>query len=217
MDFKELRRRLRSGERGPGRDPASPAGSTPVTDDLAPEARSPRQETAPVRSEPTDLVHDEGLEDDLVGEGLEVRELLRFRLGNERFALDLEQVEEIIKPKPLTAVPRVPAWILGILSLRGTMVPVVDPAQRLGLEAAREGGRIIVVLDGEDPCGLIVDEVRDVERVRVDQIEAVPAALKDKAGQFLEGLVRGRGEEDGDEDGLLAVVHLPALLQTEGD
>ncbi len=211
MDFKELRRRMRKGEptaatnrAAPTTDeqprlpekqerlPATVAAASPAAQAPAADTAAPTVENAAVRR----------------------REILRFRLHDERFAIDLDRVEEIIKPRHFTNVPRAPEWILGILSLRGTMIPVIDLASRLGFRARESAGqRIIVVRDGEDLCGLLVDEVRDVERIADQDVESVPAGLTGSTGRFLSGLVRQADDEDGEEGSdLLAIVDLAEIL-----
>lgn len=229
MDFKELRRRMK---KEPAADaPAlpvapSPRSETPTPTPEAETARFEKPQPAAEQSPTLDATQaalqasglakdDEPTElDDRVGR----REILRFRLHDERFAVDLDHVEEIIKPRRFTPVPRTPDWILGILSLRGTMIPVIDLARRLGFRARESAGqRIIVVRDGEDICGLLVDEVRDVERIADVDVEEVPEALRDTGGRFLVGLVR-QADDEGDETAtdLLAIIDLPAILAWEG-
>ncbi len=136
----------------------------------------------------------------------ELVEILRFRLNKEFFAIYLEEIEEIVKPRGYTWVPRTPEWILGIVSLRGTMVPVVDLRRRLGIEI-NEGSaqRIIVVTFYDEPCGLLVDEVNNVERINPERLEQIPAALTDTAGKFLSDLIRI-------DDELIALISLDTVL-----
>lgn len=133
-------------------------------------------------------------------------EILRFRLNSEYFALYLTETEEIIKPRGFTVVPRMPPWILGIVSLRGTMVPVVDLARRLNIAAeASPTQRIIIINHNGELCGLQVDEVKNVEIIDPDLVEQIPAALHETAGKFLNGLIRINGD-------LIAMIDVEAVL-----
>lgn len=224
MDFKELRRRMRkpssSADAATGAPPA--AATLPEPTGLLPEAlpRLPGRPkpaadapaTAPAPATPAAAARNSADE-----APRRRREILRFRLHDERFAIDLDRVEEIIKPRRFTSVPRAPEWILGILSLRGTMIPVIDLARRLGFHARESAGqRIIVVRDGEDQCGLLVDEVRDVERIADEDVEDVPAGLTGNSGRFLAGLVRQADDADDDGSDLMAIVDLGEILSWEG-
>ena len=97
-----------------------------------------------------------------------LRELLVFSLDGAVYALPIERVREIVRLRALTAVPHVPAEVLGVISLRGEVVQVLDARRRLGLPSAPRGRTSrIVVLNGDDGAvaGLLVDAVHEVLRV----------------------------------------------------
>jgi len=100
-------------------------------------------------------------------------ELLAFEINNEVYALNIEDVAEILLPKQITALPRTPEFILGVLTLRGAVLPVVCLAKRLGQPAGekKRSSRIIVVRDGEERLGFWVDCVRGVVRFLEGQME----------------------------------------------
>lgn len=102
------------------------------------------------------------------------RELLVLWLGDDPYALPVERVREIVRLRPITPVPRVPAAVRGVLSLRGEIVQVIDLRLRLGLAPAPVEGqrRRIVVLHGDDGqmTGLLVDRVSEVLRLRDDEL-----------------------------------------------
>lgn len=124
------------------------------------------------------------------------REYLSFRLAGEDFAIPIEHIREIIKPPPITPVPRVPPVILGVLSLRGTVVPILDLRRRLNLpDGPRERrNRVLIVRIEEEPIGFLVDEVRHVIRFRPDQIEPPPAVFGRGESEHLLGVGRHEGE-----------------------
>ncbi len=111
--------------------------------------------------------------------GAPLRELLLFQLEGDPYGLPIERVREIVRLRPITPVPRLPAAIRGVISLRGEIVQVVDLRSRLGLEPAVPSRRSrIVVLRGDEGSvtGLLVDQVRAVLRLGEDAIQALPAA-----------------------------------------
>jgi purine-binding chemotaxis protein CheW len=102
------------------------------------------------------------------------RELLVLWLADDPYALPIERVREILRMRPVTPMPRVPACVLGVLSLRGEIVQVIDLRRRLGLApgAAESPRRRIVVIASEDGqlSGLLVDRVSEVLRLREDAL-----------------------------------------------
>lgn len=115
-------------------------------------------------------------EGDFFLDGLELeslREVLAFKLGQETFAFDIRAVNEILRPRPITKLPRAPDFILGVLSLRGIILPVADTAKRLGIGEfdPLKGHRIIVVNDGQELMGFAVDAVAGVLRFSEADLE----------------------------------------------
>jgi len=120
-------------------------------------------------------------EEALVEEG-EVYELLGFTLGQEEYGIEIHWVEEIIRPRHLTEVPRAPGFISGVISLRGNIIPVVELRRRLGLASGGNGKgyqKIVVVTDPETRqlFGLLVEEVTEVIRLPVRELEPAPPTL----------------------------------------
>jgi len=104
------------------------------------------------------------------------RQLVVFSLGEEEYALPITQVHEIIRWTDPRSVASDEAWVRGVISLRGKIVPVYDLAARLGLPAERpEHAKIVIVQTGTDMAGVIVDDVEEVLTVDVDQLDTVPA------------------------------------------
>ncbi len=120
------------------------------------------------------------------------REFLSFSVAGDPYAVPVERVREIVRARTLTPVPRVPAVILGVLSLRGEVVEVVDLRQRLGHpqgEASRTQRIIVFHGDEGQVCGLLVDSVTEV--LRVEESELRPPAESDS--QLVTGMCR-RGD-----------------------
>jgi purine-binding chemotaxis protein CheW len=107
-------------------------------------------------------------------------QLVVFSLGEEEYALPITQVQEIIRYTEPRAVASEAAWIKGVISLRGKIVPVCDLGVRLGLATERAANAKIVIVETEGgTAGVIVDEVEEVLTVRADQLDSVPAAGSD--------------------------------------
>jgi purine-binding chemotaxis protein CheW len=105
------------------------------------------------------------------------RQLVVFSLGEEEYALPITQVHEIIRWTEPRSVASDEAWVRGVISLRGKIVPVYDLAARLGLPSERpEHAKIVIVETASDMAGVIVDDVEEVLTVDVDALDTVPAA-----------------------------------------
>jgi len=123
-----------------------------------------------------------------------VQEFLGFSLSGESYALPLRTIVEILKPPPVTEVPRAPGDIPGIVSVRGRIITVVDLAIRLRLPESKRGKqtRILLVEATGEVMGLLVDHVLQVFRLRDEEIELAPAAGGDMA-EYVLGIGRPRG------------------------
>ncbi len=108
------------------------------------------------------------------------QQLVVFSLGEEEYALPITQVQEIIRYTEPRAVASETAWIRGVISLRGKIVPVCDLGSRLGrtYELASEA-KIVIVETDAGTAGVIVDEVEEVRTIEGDQLETVPGAGTD--------------------------------------
>lgn len=93
-------------------------------------------------------------------------EVLAFELAGELFGIDICALAEILLPRPATPLPRTPAFIDGVLTLRGTVLPVIHLALWLGLPVGKptRESRIVVLRDGEECVGFRVDRVQGVVR-----------------------------------------------------
>jgi purine-binding chemotaxis protein CheW len=136
-----------------------------------------------------------------------VREQVRERvlvaqLGDERIALPLLEVVEVMDAPTVTPLPLTPVGVLGQCVWRGQWVPVLDPAQLLGVARRGGAGTLLVARGVRRPFALWVDDVDDVRDVEAGALRPVPAGT-DKLGR-LRGIL-----QDGDD--LIAVVDASAL------
>jgi purine-binding chemotaxis protein CheW len=119
------------------------------------------------------------------------RELIAFRIDKQEFCVDIMSVREIRGWTQTTALPRSPAYVRGVVNLRGAVLPIVDLALRLGFAATDPQARhvIIVAQIGEQIVGLLVDEVSDIITVTKDQIQPTPDVASDLVKTFVQGLL----------------------------
>lgn len=110
------------------------------------------------------------------GRGSDPTGFLCFTLGEEEYGVDLKLVAQVVKPPAVTWVPRLPSHFLGIVSIRGAVVTLVDLRQLMGLDITSwpRTSRILIVEIGDEQIGLLVDSVTQVRRVKPEQLEKKP-------------------------------------------
>lgn len=122
---------------------------------------------------------------------------LTFYLAEEEYGLEILKVREIIGVLPITRVPRTPPAVLGVINLRGKVIPVLDLRLRLGMETATsaeaERPCIIVVHARGVELGVLVDEVSEVVNVAQDDIEDAPQFGLELDTEFLLGIAKSEG------------------------
>lgn len=115
--------------------------------------------------------------------------VLRFRLGDQPFAADILHVREIRSFERPTRVSGAGAELRGLIDLRGTVVPVIDLCQRLGLTPQGEGGAVVVIdLQGR-LTGIVVDAVDDVHELPPEQLRPLPPLRSGQAQPHLLALI----------------------------
>jgi purine-binding chemotaxis protein CheW len=124
------------------------------------------------------------------------RQYLSFFLGGQEYATDILRVQEIKGWDIVTRVPYSPNYILGVINLRGAIVPVLDPRVRFGLESAPFNSATVVIVvrvagaRGERIVGLVVDAVSDVYSFAAENIQPPPEAVGSVDQMFVLGLAK---------------------------
>lgn len=117
-------------------------------------------------------------------------ELLTFVIGREQYAISIEKIVEIIPPQNATRVPNAPPSVVGIISLRGTIVTILDLRRRLGHAAGARGidSRIIVVENKGETAGFVVDRVLRVIKTDPAKIESHPVVSPTEQSDHILGV-----------------------------
>jgi len=138
-------------------------------------------------------------------------QLVVFKIGDEEFGVDIAQVREIVRLLEITYMPKAPAFIEGVVNLRGQIVAIIDLAKRLGIPSRPRGDttRIIVIEIGENTVGMIVDSVSEVLRLSSENIEEVPGIIETEVPEHY---IRGVGKL---KDRLLVLLDLNRVLTSE--
>lgn len=134
------------------------------------------------------------------------RQLITFEVEQQVFGIDIMAIREIRAWTPTTRLPHVPHYVAGVVNLRGTVLPVIDLADRLGWRATEPTSRhVIIVTQVEEQFrGLIVDAVSDIVTISQNALQPPPATTSDAVVPFLEGLVAI-------DERMVMVIDLPRL------
>jgi purine-binding chemotaxis protein CheW len=162
-------------------------------------------------------------------------QLVAFRVADGLYAVDILRIKEIINPPRITAVPKAPQFIEGVIELRGAILPVVDLRKRFDLPATPPTRTTKVIIVGIDVggrrmiVGLIVDGVLEPLRVQQDQIRPAPALATGETAYFSGVVNRRRAEREtqqgnpreerrrteSSEEGIFMLLDLDAILSSK--
>ncbi|MGE5545630.1 MAG: chemotaxis protein CheW [Solirubrobacterales bacterium] len=122
------------------------------------------------------------------------KQFITFTIGDEEYGVDIMAIREIKGWTATTALPNAPAYMRGVINLRGAIIPILDLKARFGRGPAEPSARnvIIVVAVGTRLAGLLVDAVADILAVQDTDIQPVPE-LEHSSEKFLAGLVTVEG------------------------
>ena len=128
-------------------------------------------------------------------------------LGAAEYGIDIMAVREIKGWSETTAIPHAPAWIRGVINLRGVIVPILDLRMRFGMSATEPTPIhvVVIVQSGSRTAGVLVDAVSDIIAVSPAEIRPLPEVGSGAPVRLLSGLVPR-------EDGMVAIIALDVLL-----
>ncbi len=135
-----------------------------------------------------------------------------FSIGGDLYAVTVDILAEIIIPQKVFPVPTTPAFVLGVISLRGNIVPIVDIRPALSLPATSGAGQVAIIRHNQYTIGIIVDAVSEVVSVPVSRILPLPAevSVQDPGSRsrnrYLQAVVQR-------PSGVAALLHIDRLLE----
>ena len=119
------------------------------------------------------------------------------KFGDEQFGIDIKYIDNIVRMQRITRVPNVPAYIKGVINLRGEVVPVVSLRLKMGLEEDEitKLTRIIIIkLENGEVIGVLVDAVKEVVTLNAREIEKVSYDSGEEKTNFISGIGKDKGE-----------------------
>jgi purine-binding chemotaxis protein CheW len=133
-------------------------------------------------------------------------EYLTFRMGEEEYAIDILRVREIRAHEAVTRIAQAPAYVKGVINLRGTIVPIVDLRLKFGMPERDERSGVVIILDiGGQYMGAAVDAVSDVVVLPPQWIKPAPAFQSAIDAAFIRGIAPV-------DDRMLIVADIASLL-----
>ncbi len=134
-----------------------------------------------------------------------------FRLEDEIYGIDVMQIREVLRSQEISPVPGAPAYVLGIINLRGNVVAIIDTRTRFGLQRRDEmdeASRILIMDSGDLVVGYLVDSVSEVVDLENERIETPPDTGSGQSSRFISGLYNSK-------NGLLILLDGSKLLNDE--
>jgi len=120
------------------------------------------------------------------------RQLVVFDLAGESYGVEINAVREIIRMQEVTNVPDSPAYVEGVMNLRGSVIPVVDLRRRFGLAVtdATADSRVVVVDISGEGIGVIVDAVTEVLRISEASVSPTSTVITTEDSFYIEGIAK---------------------------
>jgi purine-binding chemotaxis protein CheW len=135
-------------------------------------------------------------------------EFVSFFAGGQSFSLSITRVREIRRWSPVTALPNTGKDLLGVMNLRGSVIPIYDLAARMGLPATAECARnvIVVATDDQQTVGLLVEAVSEIVSIDPARIQDTSEIRLESARKFVTGVITV-------DEGMTRVIDLGAVIQ----
>ncbi|MBI2061142.1 MAG: chemotaxis protein CheW [Nitrospirae bacterium] len=116
--------------------------------------------------------------------------VLCFHLGGQEYATDVTQVREVLDLVPITHIPHTPAFVLGVINLRGQIIAVIDLRRFFDLPetAVVNGGKIMILSLRNKALGALADHISQVRALELSELESPPAMLGRAEAEFMKGV-----------------------------
>ena len=131
-----------------------------------------------------------------------------FRIGEEDFAVDISRVVEFLRPQRVYALPELPDFVSGVITVRGEVLPLLDLRKRFSIQSSQTEELIIIVRYDDEKIGLLVDEIKEILSLTPGEITAPPKIFKGVKKTYLTGL----GKKD---ERVIILLNIDHLLSSE--
>ncbi|WP_294961991.1 chemotaxis protein CheW [Sulfurimonas sp.] len=139
----------------------------------------------------------------------DIVQLVGFIIGEEEYAIPILSIQEIIKPFPWTRVPQVPKYVMGVFNLRGAVIPLIDLRLKFGISEKKHNDetRFIVMKDGDDVAGFVIDRLTMAIRIKKTNIGPAPDTINGD-----NTMIDGVGKQ---EDRIITILKVNKLLERD--
>lgn len=148
-------------------------------------------------------------QNDTIDRSNEIVQLVGFIIGEEEYAVPILSIQEIIKPFTWTRVPQVPKYVMGVFNLRGAVIPLIDLRLKFGLTEKKHSDetRFIVMKDGDDVAGFVIDRLTMAIRIKKADIGPAPDTINGD-----NTMIDGVGKQ---EDRIITILKVNKLLERD--
>ncbi|PJI84935.1 CheW protein [Yoonia maricola] len=129
--------------------------------------------------------------------------------GGQSFCIEITQIREIRRWSPVTLLPHSPAYVLGVINLRGAVIPILDLAAKLGFSTITPTERHVIIITAieERIVGLLVESVSEILGAQTDMVRETPKTEEDATTRAVDGIIPVG-------DNMIKIINLDALLQS---
>ncbi len=136
-------------------------------------------------------------------------QIVCFKIGTEEYAINILQVQEILKVPKITKLPKSKTHVLGVIDLRGKVIPIIDLGRKFGIIAdLSSSSRAIVVDINGKQVGLAIDSVSHVIKIDSTDIEPPPPVVKGVSGKYIVGIAKFK-------TGFIVILDIKQIFSTE--
>lgn len=138
-------------------------------------------------------------------------EFVSFLVGKQSFCLDISKIGEIRRWSPATILPHAPDYVLGVINLRGSVIPIFDLSAKLGFGKVEPDERsvIMIVNEGTQTIGLLVDSVSEILNVDPSRMQSKPDIDEEATDHIIGFFV--------EEDDIIRIIDLPMIIKPAAD
>lgn len=132
-----------------------------------------------------------------VKEEVETAQYIVLRLGEEQYGIDIRNIDNIVRMQKITRIPKMPPYLMGVINMRGEVIPVVSMRLKMGLaqdEITKQTRIIVLKLEQEGNVGFLVDEVKEVVTLSSDEIEKLTYESKEEKTGLISAVGKHNGE-----------------------
>ena len=139
----------------------------------------------------------------------ETKQYIVVQIGNEKYGIDINFIDNIVRMQKITRVPKVQSYFKGIINLRGEVVPVMSIRKKMGLadDVITDASRIIILkIEEKGSIGVVVDEVREVITLNMAEVDKTSVSARNVKDSFINGIGKN-GEE------LISLFEINAIIE----